>query len=106
MVESRAHDRGRRRATFSGAFMTRGLRTLVVVLLALSSATHARAATEADPARCKASYEGAQVAMQQERFGGARAELVTCQQLCPAPLARDCTRWLAEVDATAPTVRL
>src|SRR5262249_37720490 len=59
-----------------------------------------------DPARCKASYEAAQVAIQGEHFEAARAQLATCQRLCPAPLVKDCTRWLEGVDATAPSVRL
>jgi len=65
-----------------------------------------RAAEPDAKARCKASYESAQVLQREERLEAARAQLHICRETCPAPLVRQCTTWEAEVEALLPTVRV
>ncbi len=61
---------------------------------------------EADRARCKASYERAQVFVRDERLEAARAQLLICEQTCPVELVTDCRKWRRDVDALTPAVRV
>jgi hypothetical protein len=77
-------------------------------LLALAQASRASAA-EGDAttkARCESSYEAGQRLKREERLSAARTQLSICSSACPAALASDCARWLADVDALVPTVRV
>jgi hypothetical protein len=75
-------------------------------LVAILIAFPARAdSVEATRARCLASYESAQVLRREEHLEAARAQLQICGATCPETLARDCARWLVDVDALRPTVR-
>lgn len=62
--------------------------------------------TDADRARCKASYERAQVFVRDERLEAARAQLLICEQTCPAELVTDCKKWRRDVDALTPAIRI
>jgi hypothetical protein len=54
---------------------------------------------------CASSYERAQEERNEGRLRAARAQLLTCSQSgCPHFVARDCRRWLDEVEAALPTV--
>jgi hypothetical protein len=57
-------------------------------------------------ARCEASYEAAQRLKREEQFSAAKAQLAICSETCPDALVEDCARWLADVTALVPTVRL
>jgi hypothetical protein len=75
---------------------------------ALASVSVVTSAAEPDEskARCKASYETAQVLRREEHFEAARRELAICRDTCPAPLVRECRAWSEEIAALVPTVRL
>ena len=62
--------------------------------------------SEAEKARCKASYEAAQILQREEHLDAARAELRVCRETCPEPLVAQCVRWEQAVEALVPTVRL
>ncbi|MEO6572298.1 MAG: hypothetical protein ABIP89_00570 [Polyangiaceae bacterium] len=62
--------------------------------------------SDADRARCKASYERVQVLMRDEHFEDARAQLALCEQTCPAALGSDCRKWSNDLESLTPTVRL
>jgi hypothetical protein len=54
---------------------------------------------------CVSAYENAQVLRLRGRYVAARQQLLTCvQSSCPELLQNDCVNWLAEVDASLPTV--
>jgi hypothetical protein len=56
---------------------------------------------------CFDSYEAAQRLRQSVKLRAAREHLLVCtQETCPAFVRRDCTQWLAETDASTPTVVL
>ncbi len=75
--------------------------------LFLVAATPASAGeSDADRARCKASYERAQVLVRDEHFDAARSQLEICIETCPAELVTDCRKWSRDVESLTPTVRL
>jgi hypothetical protein len=81
----------------------------VSVSVAFGAMLLARSAHADDPsakARCEASYESAQRLKRDEHLSAAKAELTICTETCPRPLAADCSRWLADVTALMPTVRI
>jgi hypothetical protein len=53
---------------------------------------------------CADAYERAQLRRNERKLRSARADLVSCLQVCPAMVRPDCLRWLGEVDADLPTV--
>jgi hypothetical protein len=56
---------------------------------------------------CFDSYEASQRLRQSVRLLAAREQLLVCtQEACPAFVRHDCTQWLAETDASTPTVVL
>jgi hypothetical protein len=62
-------------------------------------------AQPADKHACFVSSENAQVYRNEGKLRSARDQLFVCARgVCPGPLARDCARWLSEVDALLPTV--
>ncbi len=66
---------------------------VATALLTLSSISFA------DPGdACVTSYEGAQQARKQGGLVRSKAELRLCIGACPGELAKDCERWLGEVD--------
>jgi hypothetical protein len=59
----------------------------------------------ADDAACIQSYEQTQTLRRAAKLREARSEAAKCaNEACPAVLARDCTKWLAELDQSIPTV--
>jgi len=79
-----------------------GFAACVLLAPALSGATE----TEADKARCEASYESAQRLKREEHLSATKAQLAICIETCPAPLVADCTAWLKDLEVLLPTVRL
>jgi hypothetical protein len=54
---------------------------------------------------CLAAYEKSQQLKQQGKLGASREQLVQCvQPTCPALVKKDCSQWLADLDASTPTV--
>lgn len=53
---------------------------------------------------CATAYDQSQELRDARELVLARAQLLVCESACPAVLARDCTRWKADVDARLPTV--
>jgi hypothetical protein len=54
---------------------------------------------------CADAYTAAQVARRDNKLKDARDKLVVCaKSSCPAALRKDCTPWLAEVEADLPTI--
>jgi hypothetical protein len=81
----------------------------LVALLFVGLVTGPAAATKGsddDSARCGASYESAQVLRREEHLEAASTQLVICEKTCPEALAKDCAKWLREVEAVTPTLRL
>jgi hypothetical protein len=81
------------------------LRVVLPLALALGAAVgeppHARADREA----CIAAHEEAQLMRLRGRYTAARESLLRCAQTrCPALISNDCITWLAEVDASLPSV--
>jgi hypothetical protein len=73
-----------------------------LVLALLSSAAPARA-----EATCITAYEQTQTLRKDGKPLASRAQAAICsRESCPALLTKDCTRWLAELDAVIPTVVL
>lgn len=66
----------------------------------------ARAETRASAmATCVTAAEGGQLERYNGKLRAARAAFVACaNEECPGPIRADCARWLAEVDASLPTV--
>jgi len=81
---------------------SRGL--VVGLLLALAPA--AQAAGSADDKRaCAVASEEAQLLRIHGKLRSAREQLLTCaRDVCPPLVKHDCEQWLAEVDASMPTV--
>lgn len=76
------------------------LASLLALLLIAS-----RAPAQADMETCLTAHERAQVDRLQGRFLEARAGLAICaQRSCPRLVSKDCTTWLAELEAAQPTV--
>ena len=73
-----------------------------VGVLASQQPCVARAQT---PDECASSYVGAQRSRKKGELGAAHTELLVCSaQACAPTLRQDCIRWLAEVDASMPSV--
>lgn len=78
----------------------RAVTIATVVVLAWSSDARADATD-----RCIASAEKAQRLRRDARLRAAREELIGCaREACPSAIARDCKRWLGEVEASLPSV--
>jgi hypothetical protein len=74
--------------------------TSLLVLAASESVAHADG-TDA----CLAAYEKAQQLKQDGKLAASREQLVQCvQPSCPNLVKKDCSQWLAELDASTPTV--
>lgn len=74
---------------------------IAAAFVGLATTTMARA----DAGRCIASAEKAQRLRKDGHLRASREELVVCaNEACPAAIASDCKRWLAEVDAAQPSV--
>ncbi len=59
----------------------------------------------ADDNACIRSYEQTQTLRRAGKLHEARAEAAKCaSDTCPAVLAKDCTKWLSEIDQSIPTV--
>jgi hypothetical protein len=82
----------------------------VIALLALAAIVMpVRARADDTPKRtkdqCFDAYEHAQRLRKAYHLVEARAQLLACgSNACPAFVAQDCTRWLAEVEASTPTI--
>lgn len=71
------------------------------------ASTFAAAAARADEDPCIRAYTQAQMLRKDGRTVSARAQAAICAQAsCNAILAKDCTRWLSELEAIAPSVVL
>ena len=71
----------------------------------LFAATTVVANAHADKAACVKAYEHAQQLKMSNKLREAKKELVSCADpSCPASLRNDCTTWIAEVDATMPSI--
>jgi hypothetical protein len=73
----------------------------------LAQSTSARAEETAPPgvAQCLSTSEHAQLDRDEGRYLKAREGLLTCSSAtCPPVVQRDCLKWLAEIDATMPTL--
>jgi hypothetical protein len=87
--------------------MTRGTAGgMFAFALTFASVVTSAAEPDESKARCKASYETAQVLRREEHFEAARRELAICRDTCPAPLVRECRSWSEDIAALVPTVRL
>ncbi len=74
----------------------------IVFVLALVAPSAARADTTD---QCIASAEEAQRLRRVARLRAARQELISCARgVCPAAIARDCKRWLTEVEGSLPSI--
>lgn len=64
-----------------------------------------RVACADDRSACFDAAENAQRLRRESKLAQARSELLTCSRdVCPGPVRRDCTGWLAELAASQPTV--
>jgi len=69
-----------------------------VAVLCGASTAHAESA-------CISAYEQAQTLRKDGKLVSARAQAAICAHAeCPALLAKDCSKWLAELEASTPTV--
>jgi hypothetical protein len=74
-----------------------------MLLVALGQSNDAGAQGSQDlKEACAASYEQGQTLRRASKLTLARAQLVVCQQTCPASLVRDCRRWSEEIDREMP----
>lgn len=78
----------------------------LVALLTIASPSVARAA---DPPpgknQCFDAYEQAQRLRKDYKLRAAHAQLLTCAaESCPSFVRQDCSKWLAEVEASTPTI--
>src|SRR5687768_12517875 len=75
----------------------------IAALLAMLIALPARGAKESEA--CATASEEAQLDRIKGRWTAARAKLAVCgAATCPAVIRDDCTKWLAELDKSMPTV--
>jgi hypothetical protein len=75
------------------------------VLVVLSLASHASYAVAQPKSECVAAHADAQLLRKKEQLSEAREKLSLCaHKTCPALVQKDCTQWLAEVDAEQPTI--
>lgn len=87
--------------------MNRRFRFILSSLLGLFIAAPGNAfAIDDTKVRCQTAYEHGQQLQREAKLSAARVELLVCIETCPATFATDCHRWLQEVDALAPTVRI
>lgn len=74
-------------------------RRLTLIAVTIAAALPSAGDARAEPGdACVSSYEGAQEQRRASDPLRERAELRLCLGACPAELARDCTRWLAEIE--------
>lgn len=77
----------------------------LLALAAVGVSLAASSPATADDASCIPSYEQTQTLRRAGKLREARSEAAKCaSDSCPAVLARDCTKWLAELDQSIPTV--
>jgi hypothetical protein len=82
-------------------------RALLSVAVLGASLVAAPALAEDDWEQCSAAYEQAQVDRRDGHLLEARRQLAVCvRPECPETARRDCDQWLAEVEASIPTVVL
>jgi hypothetical protein len=75
---------------------------LACAAVLLSSTLPARADSKAD---CAKAYEASQEQRSQDKLREAHKNMLTCSQsACPNFIKKDCSKWLAEVEAAMPTV--
>jgi hypothetical protein len=80
-------------------------RTAVLLALALSAVLAPASDVHADREACISAHEDAQLMRLRGRYTAARERLLSCaQSACPALISNDCIAWLAEVDASLPSV--
>ena len=76
-------------------------------LVVLGSIGASRDASANEIGACIAAAESAQVQRDLGKYANARRELLVCSHdSCPAPIRSDCSRWLAEVERSTPTIVL
>lgn len=76
-----------------------------ILALAFASATSTADARENSKATCIATHEKAQVERREKKLRDAREHFVACaRDVCPTAVRKECTRLLAEVEASQPTV--
>lgn len=91
------------RARFVDALPARRSAALAALLLGGSLASTSSAADDKEV--CVRAVEHAQNARLDGKLREAREGFVTCARpVCPAAIREDCTRWVAEVDASLPSV--
>jgi len=93
--------------SFSGSRVRRSARLVcqLATLLAVVCGVSSSALASADADVCINAHERAQVDRLEGRYLAAREKLLVCaQRECPRLVSTDCTTWLAELDATLPTV--
>src|SRR5690242_17352112 len=75
------------------------------ILVVLSLASHASVVVAQPKSECVEAHADAQMLRKKERLTEAREKLALCaHKSCPALVQKDCTQWLAEVDAEQPTI--
>lgn len=80
-------------------------RLSLVSLLSLSFLSSTKPASAADDTACIQSYEQTQTLRKQSRFREAHDEATKCaRDTCPVVLAKDCTKWLGELEQSIPTI--
>jgi len=79
----------------------RGLVAAGAVLAVLGGAAPLRAQNVKE--LCATAYDQSQELRDEQKLLLARTQLLVCENACPAVLARDCTKWRADVDARLPT---
>lgn len=84
--------------------MNARLRALACVLIMTSGSSFARAAE--DKAACRASFQKGQDLREEGKLTAARAQFVTCTQVCPVAFTKPCEEWLGELDQSLPTIVL
>lgn len=81
-----------------------GMVGTALVLASLGHGTNARADQRE---QCAAAADQAQQLRDEGKYRRAREQMLACaRDVCPGPIRRDCSDWLAQLDATASTVVL
>src|SRR5690349_12545817 len=81
---------------------TRGLAILLGASAPLAVAVAARAETKEE---CSALYDGTQTLREKGHLREARQRALACStSSCGVHVRKDCTRWLAEIEASLPTI--
>src|SRR5438045_3167512 len=74
-------------------------------IVAISTLLACRVAFAEEKAACLDSHARAQVLRKHGSLRAARKALATCADAsCPSLVARDCTKWIGEVESEQPTV--